>query len=321
MTRYMHLPSDEVRKPRILLEDEVPEKPEAEPEENDTADQERGTDSHAREKQRRSHVKFSLKAVLWVVFLVILFTVVMLFCFLPGFHIQNIEISGNEKVTTEEILSILDIHKDEHLISHIGGSLKSIVTMHYGNLEEKLKSERSYIQNVSIVPSFPGNVYITITERKKVAYVAIPDGYAVIAEDGAVLEICQGDVPEGVPELRGLPVRSAQLGKPLDMTSDEGYEISLSILGAILGADSIDKTEDDTFDFLANIVCIRYCENMTSFIEVKIPNREKTVTVKVGSMTTISDDMQWLRYAIVSGYFEEKTGELLDMTGNNYILR
>ena len=312
------MPDDNVRKPNIVFGDEEPKEAEekALPEEVDA-----GEAPVSAPKKKKGKFRFSLKMGLWCAFLVLVCTIALLFCLHPGFHIQNIEISGNKKVSSEEILGILDIHKEEHLMSHIGGSLKSVVTMHYGALEEKLKENNPYIKDVEIVPSFPGNVYITITERQKVAYAAIPDGYAVIADDGAVLEICQGDVPNGIPELRGLPIRSAQLGKKLDMTSDEGYEISITILGAILSADSLMGKEDDMFDFLSHIVCIRYCENMTTFIDVNVPNYPTTITVKVGSMKTISDCMNWLRYAIVSGYFADKTGDLLDMTGNNYILR
>lgn len=313
------MPNDDVRKPDISFGDEEPEKKDL-PEELSEEETVEESSASARDG-KTSHIKFSFKMGLWIAFLVLVCTVALLFCFLPGFHVSNIEVTGNSKVTTQEILECIDIRQDDHLISHIGGSLKSIVTMHYGALEEKLMKKYPYIAKAEIVPSFPGNVYISITERKKVAYVAIPDGYAIIADDGAVLEILHGDVPEGIPELRGLPIRSAQIGKKLDMTSQEGYEISISILGAILSADSLARSEEDTFDFLAHVISVRYCENMTTFLDISIPNYENTVTVKLSSMTTISDNMNWLRFAIVSGYFEGKTGDLLDMTGNNYILR
>lgn len=316
-TRYGHLPDDKVRKPDIVFGDEEPEEKEEEKdllEEEDSAEEKRSA-------RKKGHMRFSFKMGLWIAFMVLVCTIALLFCFYPGFQIQNIEVSGNNKVSTQEILSIVDIHKDEHLMSHVGGSLKSIVSLHYGALEQKLMDQEPYIRDVQIVPSFPGNVYINITERQKVAYAALPDGYAVISDDGAVLEICHGDVPKGIPELRGLPIRSAQIGKKLDMTSSEGYEISITILGAILSADSLQRTEGDTFDFLSHVVCVRYCENMTTFIDIEVPNYPTTITVKVGSMKTISDNMNWLRFAIVSGYFDGKTGELLDMTGNNYILR
>ncbi len=310
------MPDDNVRKPDIVFGDEEPKKEDVKELADDVSEE-----AFVPAAKKKSNFRLSLKMALWIVFMVMVLTITLLFCFHPGFHIRNIEITGNSKISREEILKIIDIHQDDHLISHVGGSWKSILTMHYGALEEELMEKNPYVRDVKIVPSFPGNVYITITERKKIAYAAIPDGYAILADDGAVLEICQGDVPEGIPEIRGLPIRSAQIGKKLDMTSQEGYEISITILGAILSADSLQRAEDDTFDFLSHVVCIRYCENMTAFIDILVPNYPTTITVKVGSMKTISDNMNWLRYAIVSGYFQEKTGDLLDMTGNHFILR
>ena len=66
---------------------------------------------------------------------------------------------------------------------------------------------------------------------------------------------------------------------------------------------------------------MRYCENMTTFIDLDIPGSDHTISVKLGSLQTISDDMTWLRYAVISGYFTDKPGTVLDMTGKDYILR
>ena len=264
---------------------------------------------------------FSVKRWILLILTMIALIVVLLFFVHPNFRVQQIHVSGNKRFTTEQILDLADIHKNDHLYSHVGGSWKQILKLQYGNVENKIRNSDPYIADAKVYPKYPGEVYIEITERRKVAYVAIPDGYAIISEDSVVLEIETGEVPKGIPEIRGLPIRSAQIGKKLDLTSTDGYDICITILGAILGSDSANGEEGDGFDFLSHVICVRYCENMTTFIDLDIPNVDQTISVKVGSLTTISDDMNWLRYAVVSGYFEGKTGTVLDMSGREYILR
>lgn len=265
--------------------------------------------------------KMPLKLWLWLVLLLLILISALLFAFDSSFRVQTVSITGNHHVKLEEIEACAEIYEGAHLASNLGGSVSKFFTLHYGEIEEKLENQFPYIAKANVYVRYPGQVYIEVTERKKVAYVAIPDGYAIIAEDGVVLEICQGDVPKGIPEIRGLPIRSAQVGKSLDLTSQEGYDVCITILGAVLGADATVEEGEDAFDFLSHVICIRYCENMTTFIDLSVPGVLQTITVEIGSITTISDDMNWLRYAITSGYFDNKTGTLLDMTGSKYILR
>ncbi|MBO4474658.1 MAG: FtsQ-type POTRA domain-containing protein [Clostridiales bacterium] len=265
--------------------------------------------------------KVPLKAWLLLVLVLLLLIIGLYLGLNKNFRVQQIHVSGNKRFSTEQILEVSGISIDDHLLEHVGGSLTEKLKLKYGGVRQTIIDSDPYIADAEVYPKYPGEVYIEITERKKVAYVAIPDGYAIISEDSVVLEIISGDVPTGIPEIRGLPIRSAQIGKTLDLTSSEGYDICITILGAILGAEATNDAEHDTFDFLSHVICIRYCDNMTTFVDLDIPGVVHTISVKIGSLQTISDDMNWLRYAIISGYFENKTGSVLDMTGKEYILR
>ena len=265
--------------------------------------------------------KLSVKAYLGLIFLLLLVIVSLLLCFHKNFRVQEIHVSGNKRISTEAILSASGIKENDHLLSHVSGSLMEKLKLKYGEAERKIKESDPYISGAKVYPKYPGQVYIEVTERRKVAYVAIPDGYAIIADDSVVLDILQGDVPEGIPEIRGLPILSAQIGKELELSSKEGYEICVTILGAILGAEAGTDEQQTEFDFLSHVICIRYCENMTTYVDLSIPNVPQVISIKIGGLDTISDDMNWLRYAVVSGYFEEKEGTVLDMTGKDYILR
>ena len=265
--------------------------------------------------------KFSVKTWITIILVMVALILLMIFQFHRNFRVQQIHVVGNHRFSEEQILDLADVHIGDHLYAHVGGSLSDIAHLQFGKARNRIINSDPYIADAKVYPHYPGEVYIEVTERRTVAYVAIPDGYAIISEDSVVLEIETGDVPTGIPEIRGLPIRSAQIGKKLDLTSSDGYDICITILGAILGADSSADGNGDDFDFLSHVICVRYCENMTTFIDLDIPGVLHTISVKIGTLQSISDDMNWLRYAIVSGYFADKSGTVLDMTGRQYILR
>lgn len=265
--------------------------------------------------------KLSIRRWLELILLLLLLILGMMFLFHKNFRVQNVRVSGNRRFSEEQIIEMSGIKNGDHLYSRISGSWKDILKLQYGKVRNRIIGSDPYISDAKVYPHYPGEVYIEVTERRKVAYVAIPDGYAIISDDSVVLEIETGDVPTGIPEIRGLPIRSAQIGKKLDLTSSEGYDICITILGAILGADANAADADPSFDFLSHVICVRYCENMTTFIDLDIPGREQVLSVKLGSLQTISDDMEWLRYAVISGDFADKLGTVLDMTGSKYLLR
>ncbi|MBP5416042.1 MAG: FtsQ-type POTRA domain-containing protein [Clostridiales bacterium] len=319
-------PSEESDEPEIMPEKkpkktsdkrtEKPERPAAAKSEKHEKEEKKPASSFGKAIR-----KISIKKWLLLILLLLIFILAMLFLFHKNFRVQNIQVSGNQRFSEEQILEMSGIKEGDHLYSRIGGSWKEILKLQYGKVRNRIIHSDPYIADAKVYPHYPGEVYIEVTERRKVAYVAIPDGYAIISDDSVVLEIETGDVPKGIPEIRGLPIRSAQIGKKLDLTSSEGYDICITILGAILGADANAADDNTEFDFLSHVICVRYCENMTTFIDLDIPGSDHVLSVKLGSLQTISDDMTWLRYAIISGDFADKPGTVLDMTGSKYLLR
>lgn len=265
--------------------------------------------------------KISVKTYIAAILAMVAVILVLIFAFHKNFRVNEIHISGNQRVSNEAILAAAQIEKNDHLLSHVTGSWNERIHLKDGDARQRIIDSDPYIADASVYPKYPGEIYIDITERRKVAYVAIPDGYAIISDDSVVLDIVSGDVPSGIPEIRGLPILSAQIGQKLEMSSTEGYDICITVLGAILNADSTDSITSEEFDFLSWVISVRYCDNMTTFIDIQIPNANKILSVKIGSLTTISDDMNWLQYAVFSGYFDDKEGTVFDMTGKEYILR
>lgn len=200
----------------------------------------------------------------------------------------------------------------------------SLFTFRYGSVEEEIMRKYPYVQSIKIQLNFPSKIKITVKERLKIGYLEVPDGFAVIDQEGYVVEMSGSTVPAGVPLMEGLPVRSAMLGEKLDLSDEQGFSSSLTIFGAILAADT--NISDDTgFRLMPCVKSIRYVGKNTTYLMIKLPELNGNLTVKIGTLKEISDDMTWLRYAIATNAFESEeagiSGSVLDMTGDQYIMR
>lgn len=264
------------------------------------------------------------KSIIIVIILLVVLVAVMLVLMLPAFYIQEIQMEGFSVISQDELLAYSGIQIGDHLFSNLGGSIVSLFTFRYGNVEEKMALKYPYVQSVVIQVIFPSKIKITVKERLKIGYLEVPDGFAVIDIDGYVVEMSGNSIPTGVPLMEGLPVRSAMLGEKLDLSADQGFSSSLTIFGAILAADT-NITDDTGFRLMPCVKSIRYVGNNTTYLMIQFPESNTILSVKIGSLKEISDDMTWLRYAIAINTFKSEegnmSGSVLDMTGDKYIMR
>ena len=66
---------------------------------------------------------------------------------------------------------------------------------------------------------------------------------------------------------------------------------------------------------MQNVRSIRSIGNEAVYLTVYLPAANKELLVRLGSLTDISDDMTWLRYAVEQGAFNEVGEGFLDMSG------
>jgi POTRA domain, FtsQ-type len=253
--------------------------------------------------------------VLLGVLILILISAILVFA-LPQFYIREIHISGCSVISEEEILRDIQISEGMHLFRNIGGGIVELFTFRYGNIENGLREKYPYIKDVNIQIHFPSEVNIDIEERQRIGYVELPDGYAVIDLDSYVVELERGAIPEGVPQMKGLPVRSAVLGEKIELASPKEMNTCITVLGAVLAADD-NKETGSVFSLMQNIRSIRSVGTDTVFLTVFLPSNGRELTVQLGSLKDVAADMTWLRYAVDQGAFDNAGDGYLDMSGED----
>ena len=271
------------------------------------------SDTEGRSGDAKAH-PYRLPLCLGVLIL-LLIAAILIFA-LPQFYVRSIHISGNSVISEEEILRDIQISEGMHLFRNIGGGIVELFSFRYGNIEKGLREKYPYIRDITVQIQFPSAVNIDIEERQRIGYIELPDGYAVIDLDGYVVELQRGAIPEGVPHMKGLPVRSAVLGEMIALASPKELNTCITVLGAVLAADD-NKETDSVFSLMRNIRSIRSVGIDTVFLTILLPTNGRELTVQLGSLKDVAADMTWLRYAVEQGAFDNAGDGYLDMSGED----
>ncbi len=114
----------------------------------------------------------------------------------PAFNVNNIEITGNNMVSDEEIILAGGLSKNVNILN-----------VDTDAAEENIKS-LPYIKKAEIKRSFPDTIKIKVLEEVGVAYFTTKDGYVIITSDGKCI-----DVSSGLSEDKNSSGQVAQLPK------------------------------------------------------------------------------------------------------------
>lgn len=253
----------------------------------------------------------SFKGVLAILLGVVVLLIAWSITFHPFFRVGKISVVGNYELSDDEILDELGLHYGNHMFHNYFSESNSLV------------SRNPYVQDISVRRKFPSTIEVSVKERKKIAYIAVPDGYIAIDDEGVVLELCADKTSEVRPLLCGLDIDSVTIGKPVPVMEDNSFRKMIIVLSAALSASEaysgVHPVYKD-YDFFGSIEEIRIIKSGMFFITVELPD-ETRLQVKLNNITTITDDMQWLIYAIEENAFSGLPSGVLDMTGEEYIYR
>ncbi len=129
-----------------------------------------------KENGKQKKTKKSGKKKFFLILLLIVIVLILLFSS-NLFHITEIHVTGNSRLSQEEIISLSNIKKYTNLFKL--NKLQSI---------EKIK-ENAYIENVTIKRKLPNQIEIEIEERIPKYMLQIADSYVYINNQGYMLEL------------------------------------------------------------------------------------------------------------------------------------
>lgn len=115
----------------------------------------------------------------------------------PMFNIKNIQVSNNNIITSETIISLSELKLDENIFRFRSSSVKN-----------KIK-ENAYIEEVKIHRRIPNTIQIEVQERQPRYSVDFMGKYAYINTQGYILEISEDN--KNLPIIQGISTNEEEI--------------------------------------------------------------------------------------------------------------
>ena len=133
--------------------------------------------------------------------LIIIFAIA-LFLLSPIFKITKIEVAGNEKILSEEIISLSRIEKNENIFKI--------------NLRQAIQNikQNTYIESVVINRKLAGTIQINVKERSVEYLIENNGSYAYVDKKGFIIETNQ-NIIENIPKILGCMTENIDAGNKL----------------------------------------------------------------------------------------------------------
>ncbi len=164
-----------------------------------------------------------------------LIIVAIIFVMSVFFKVSKIEVQGNIKYSSEEIISASGIHTGDNLffINRIGAGSRVVVKL-------------PYIDSVKINRSLPNRVTIVVEESKAVACIDVGDELWSISQTGKFLSAIDKKDAGLIAHISGISVSSAAVGETVsvDETEQAKLDYLLEILYQIQARSLVDKVAD-----------------------------------------------------------------------------
>lgn len=144
-----------------------------------------------KQQRKRNRIIKKIKHIVKIVILlgIIIGTIIFATCS-PIFNIMDIQVINNNKVSSETIISLSGINKNENIFRFI--ATKAI---------NQIK-ENAYIEEVKIKRVIPNKVQIEVVEREPKYSIPVLGEFAYISTQGYILEITQNELK--LPIIYGL---------------------------------------------------------------------------------------------------------------------
>lgn len=164
-------------------------------------------------KKKRIKLMLKFTALLIIIIAGIIFALVS-----PIFNIKEIDVSNNEQINTETIISLSQLNLGQNIFK-----------FNKNKVNKNIKTN-AYIESAEIKRKLPNKVQIQIEERKKEYNVEFLNGYAYINNQGYILQI--SEEKQALPTIQGISTPDEQIveGNRLNSEDLEKLEVIIQIM-------------------------------------------------------------------------------------------
>jgi len=155
--------------------------------------------------------------------------IAVLFLLSPVFSVKNLNITGIEKYSYDDICSKTGLKKNGNIF--LINRFKVLGTL----------KKDPYIEKAKLTYKLPDTVNLDVTERKVRGYVPYMGSYLYIDENGRVLEV-NSKISGKLPVISGLKFTGFVLGEQIDADNTEAFDIMVTAAQLITKYELLDMT-------------------------------------------------------------------------------
>lgn len=217
-------------------------------------------------KKKRIKLMLKFTALLIIIIAGIIFALVS-----PIFNIKEIDVSNNEQINTETIVSLSQLNLGQNIFK-----------FNKSKVNKNIKTN-AYIENVEIKRKLPNKVQIQIEERKKEYNVEFLNGYAYINNQGYILQI--SEEKQALPTIQGISTPDEQIveGNRLNSEDLEKLEVIIQIMNICKNYELDSKVTN---------IDISTKDEYTLYLE------EEKKTIYLGDKSNLSNKMLYVQVII-----------------------
>jgi cell division protein FtsQ len=185
------------------------------------------------------------------------------------FSIKKVEVTGNQGISTEDILFEAQISRYKNIFQVDRSKMCRAI----------LKDLR--IASVEVSRNFPSSILITVRERNPCCFFLFADNLLIVGEDGVVMGVKNEDDPVKLPIISGVKLPPVKVGQKIEGSQ---FRIALEIL----------KLADENLRQALSEINLKNGE-----LYLDLPNSKATIKVELGDLEEIEKKIYNLR-AILS---------------------
>jgi len=169
-------------------------------------------------KTQKKVIKKRKRARRVLLLLLLIATLISICLFTPFFNVQNVEVSGNSIISSEQIITQASIPPETNIFRiHKRKLIKSLLTI-------------PEIEEVNIKRRLPSTVVFKVKETPAVMFAPYMTGYVTLNSSGRVISLCDDKTDLNLIELTGLEIKNAEICKKISVQDRVKFDIILDAI-------------------------------------------------------------------------------------------
>lgn len=246
-------------------------------------------------------------------FLFILLIAALLFAILPIFRIQEIQCTDQVYLQEEDLLQASGMKAGDHILHE----MDLLHPGRYTKVEERLKTQFPLLGEVHCTLKRPHTLVIQAYEHVPLGYLTF-DGYQLVLNEEAKVVAITKTEPPTLPEILGIDVKSALLGKPVIVSNPADLQRILDISTQVIRADLESKDLPPLYPMVEHFTSLSVNRTEIAFTS---PSSGKAVKVIAENNPTLRSNLIWLKTVLATQVMEKWFPGTFDLTGKGIIFR